>query len=71
MAVDQQFWRSLLLLFVSCCYNECQEHVEKSTVLLCRVCFVEVSLHPEDCSADLLEWGSRLADYNARPPYRK
>ena len=33
-----------------------------------RVCFVEVFLHPEDCSGDLLEWGARLAEYNARPP---
>lgn len=41
------------------------------TVLVCRVCFVEVFLHPEDCSADLLEWGSRLAEYNARPPNPK
>ncbi|KAL3146995.1 Pyruvate decarboxylase 2 [Trebouxia sp. C0009 RCD-2024] len=36
-----------------------------------KVCFVEVFLHPEDCSADLLEWGCRLAEYNARPPNPK
>ncbi|KAL0043633.1 hypothetical protein WJX79_010486 [Trebouxia sp. C0005] len=35
----------------------------------CKVCFVEVFLHPEDCSGDLLEWGARLAEYNARPPH--
>ena len=38
------------------------------SVYSCRVCFVEVFLHPEDCSGDLLEWGARLAEYNARPP---
>ena len=46
-------------------------YVKRISTFLCRVCFVEVFLHPEDCSADLLEWGSRLADYNARPPQPK
>jgi TPP-dependent 2-oxoacid decarboxylase len=33
-----------------------------------KLCFVEVKLHPEDCSHELLEWGARIAAYNARPP---
>eukprot|EP00741_Cyanophora_paradoxa_P001692 tig00000498_g1642.t1 len=29
--------------------------------------FIEVSLHPDDCSKELLEWGSRVAAANGRP----
>ena len=33
-----------------------------------KLCLIEVKLHHEDCSRELLEWGARLAAYNARPP---
>ncbi|CAL8464627.1 g4162 [Coccomyxa elongata] len=33
-----------------------------------KLCFVEVKLHPEDCSRELLEWGARISMYNSRKP---
>lgn len=33
-----------------------------------KLCFVEVKLNPNDCSRELLEWGARIAKYNARTP---
>jgi TPP-dependent 2-oxoacid decarboxylase len=33
-----------------------------------KLCLIEVQLHPEDCSRELLEWGARVAAYNSRPP---
>jgi len=35
-----------------------------------HLCFLEVSIHKEDCSKELLEWGSRVAAANSRPPVR-
>lgn len=32
------------------------------------LCFVEVMLHKDDTSKELLEWGSRVANANGRPP---
>lgn len=32
------------------------------------LCFVEVILHKDDTSKELLEWGSRVAAANSRPP---
>lgn len=32
------------------------------------LCFIEVYLDKDDCSKNLLEWGSRVAAYNSRPP---
>jgi hypothetical protein len=32
------------------------------------LCFVEVMLHKDDTSKELLEWGSRVAAANSRPP---
>lgn len=31
-------------------------------------CLIEVPIDPHDCSAELLEWGSRVAVANSRPP---
>ena len=33
-----------------------------------KLCMLQVVLHPDDCSRELLEWGARLAAYNSRPP---
>ena len=33
-----------------------------------RLCFIEAIIHTDDCSRELLEWGSRVAAFNARPP---
>ncbi len=33
-----------------------------------RVVFIEVVTHKDDCSRELLEWGSRVATANSRPP---
>ncbi|KTD74647.1 thiamine pyrophosphate-binding protein [Legionella waltersii] len=32
------------------------------------LCFIEVHLDKDDCNKNLLEWGSRVANYNGRPP---
>lgn len=32
------------------------------------LCFIEVLLDKDDCNKNLLEWGSRVANYNSRPP---
>jgi len=32
------------------------------------LCFIEVFIHRDDCSKELLEWGSRVATANSRPP---
>lgn len=33
-----------------------------------KLCLVEAIIHKDDCSKELLEWGSRVASTNARPP---
>ena len=30
--------------------------------------FIEALIHRDDCSAELLEWGSRVSAANSRPP---
>lgn len=32
------------------------------------LCFIEVILHKDDTSKELLEWGSRVSAANSRPP---
>lgn len=32
------------------------------------LCFLEVQVHKDDTSKELLEWGSRVAAANSRPP---
>lgn len=32
------------------------------------LCFIEVVVHKDDTSKELLEWGSRVAAANSRPP---
>ena len=32
------------------------------------LCFIEVFVHKDDTSKELLEWGSRVAAANGRPP---
>jgi pyruvate decarboxylase len=41
--------------------QKAQEHHDK-------LCFIEVLVHRDDCSRELLEWGSRVASANSRPP---
>ncbi len=36
--------------------------------MCCRLCFIECVVHKDDCSKELLEWGSRVATANSRPP---
>ena len=35
-----------------------------------HLCFLEVTIDKDDCSKELLEWGSRVAAANSRPPVR-
>jgi len=32
------------------------------------LCFIEVIVHKDDTSKELLEWGSRVSAANGRPP---
>lgn len=32
------------------------------------LCFIEVFVHKDDTSKELLEWGSRVSAANSRPP---
>lgn len=32
------------------------------------LCFIEVLVHKDDTSKELLEWGSRVSAANSRPP---
>ena len=32
------------------------------------LCFIEVIVHKDDTSKELLEWGSRVCAANSRPP---
>lgn len=32
------------------------------------LCFIEVIVHKDDTSKELLEWGSRVSAANSRPP---
>lgn len=32
------------------------------------LCFIEVTVHKDDTSKELLEWGSRVSEANSRPP---
>lgn len=32
------------------------------------LCFIEIIVHKDDTSKELLEWGSRVASANSRPP---
>ena len=32
------------------------------------LCFIEVIVHKDDTSKELLEWGSRVSSANGRPP---
>ena len=32
------------------------------------LCFIEAVVHKDDCSRDLLEWGSLVSSSNSRPP---
>ena len=33
-----------------------------------KLCFIEAVVHRDDCSMELLEWGSLVAKANSRPP---
>lgn len=33
-----------------------------------HLCFIEVFVHKDDTSKELLEWGSRVCAANSRPP---
>lgn len=33
-----------------------------------HLCFIEIMVHRDDTSKELLEWGSRVAAANSRPP---
>jgi hypothetical protein len=59
---------SPLLVFAAAVVSYSAEQVIETTIWRCRLCFIEAVIHTDDCSRELLEWGSRVAAYNARPP---
>ncbi|CAN0927600.1 Pyruvate decarboxylase 2 (Fragment) [Linum grandiflorum] len=49
--------------------EELTEAIEKATgEHKDDLCFIEVMVHKDDTSKELLEWGSRVASANSRPP---
>ncbi|KAL6003324.1 Pyruvate decarboxylase 3 [Asimina triloba] len=51
------------------CEEELQEAIQQVTgPMKDCLCFIEVILHKDDTSKELLEWGSRVSAANSRPP---
>ncbi|XP_058110315.1 pyruvate decarboxylase 1 [Magnolia sinica] len=51
------------------CEQELEEAIEKATGPMKNcLCFIEVIVHKDDTSKELLEWGSRVSAANSRPP---
>ncbi|CAA6656892.1 unnamed protein product [Spirodela intermedia] len=51
------------------CEEELKEAIETATGTKREcLCFIEVILHKDDTSKELLEWGSRVSAANSRPP---
>lgn len=51
----------------------CEEELKEAIVTATEtkkdcLCFIEVIAHKDDTSKELLEWGSRVASANGRPP---
>ncbi|MBA0631415.1 hypothetical protein Godav_000293, partial [Gossypium davidsonii] len=53
-----------------CCEEELIKAIERATgAMKDCLCFIEVIVHKDDTSKELLEWGCRVAATNGRPPY--
>ncbi|KAJ4978856.1 hypothetical protein NE237_009636 [Protea cynaroides] len=51
------------------CEEELVEAIETATgTMKDSLCFIEVIVHKDDTSKELLEWGSRVSAANSRPP---
>jgi pyruvate decarboxylase len=48
--------------------EELEEAIAATHTKADSLCFIEVILHKDDTSKELLEWGSRVATANSRPP---
>jgi pyruvate decarboxylase len=48
--------------------EELEEAIATTQTKSDSLCFIEVILHKDDTSKELLEWGSRVATANSRPP---
>ncbi|KAI3836977.1 hypothetical protein MKW98_005310 [Papaver atlanticum] len=49
--------------------EEMVEEIETATeVKKDCLCFIEIVVHKDDTSKELLEWGSRVSSANSRPP---
>lgn len=56
-------------LFQVTCEEELVEAIQTATgVKKDCLCFIEVIVHKDDTSKELLEWGSRVCAANGRPP---
>jgi pyruvate decarboxylase len=50
------------------CEEELTAAIETATEKQDCLCFIEVVVHKDDTSKELLEWGSRVSTANSRPP---
>lgn len=51
----------------------CEEELKEAIIVATEtkkdsLCFIEVIVHKDDTSKELLEWGSRVCSANGRPP---
>lgn len=65
LGYNNKIWLNLQVF----CEEELMDAIEKATgdKKDC-FCFIEVIVHKDDTSKELLEWGSRVSAANSRPP---
>ncbi|GAV73579.1 hypothetical protein CFOL_v3_17063 [Cephalotus follicularis] len=69
LSVPVDFNLTLLGHLIVLCEEELIEAVETAKgPKKDSLCFIEVTLHKDDTSKELLEWGSRIPAANSRPP---
>jgi len=59
--------RKRLKVFLCNTYGELQEAVKFALENTNHLIFLECTLDRDDCSKELLEWGTRVASANGRP----
>lgn len=65
--------RSLSFSYIFLCQVWCEEELVEAVATATGdkedcLCFIEVIVHKDDTSKELLEWGSRVSAANSRPP---
>lgn len=62
-----------IILYIHCFQVHCEEELIEAINTATgdkkdNLCFIEVVVHKDDTSKELLEWGSRVSAANSRPP---